>query len=152
MCNDNHMVFIKCIKCREDKEDKEYSLWRGKLNKTCKTCRSINNDWYQNDIDSRKTNAKIYYQRIKNKVARYRSDLRLNRKYNLTRSQWNDMFAKQNGLCGICDTKMENPVVDHDHKTGKVRGLLHKKCNLRLEVIEDEHFKLKAQNYLDSMK
>lgn len=40
----------------------------------------------------------------------------------------------QGGLCGICrlpidlSTKGEG-VVDHDHKTGEIRGVLHRSCN-----------------------
>lgn len=40
----------------------------------------------------------------------------------------------QNGLCGICqlpiDTTIKGEgVVDHDHKTGEIRGILHRSCN-----------------------
>lgn len=40
----------------------------------------------------------------------------------------------QGGLCGICrlpiDTTIKGEgVVDHDHKTGEIRGILHRSCN-----------------------
>lgn len=42
--------------------------------------------------------------------------------------------VNQNGLCGICqqpiDTTIKGEgVVDHDHKTGEIRGILHRSCN-----------------------
>ncbi len=40
--------------------------------------------------------------------------------------------------------------VDHNHKTGKVRGLLCRICNLKLHAIEDVGFAGKAQLYLKS--
>lgn len=146
------MVIIKCKRCKLDKSENEFRLWRNRRNKWCDQCRLRNNKWYSQDINSRKTKAKLYYQRTKNKVAEYRSNLRLDRKYSLTREEWNDMFTKQKGLCGICKLEMKKPCVDHNHKNGKVRGLLHRECNLKLQSIENVIFLKNAQSYLDSLK
>ena len=42
------------------------------------------------------------------------------------------------------------PVVDHNHKTGKIIGILHSKCNSDLAVVENngEEWIQKASNYL----
>ena len=42
------------------------------------------------------------------------------------------------------------PVIDHDHKTGEIRGVLHGKCNIDLAVIENnsEEWIQKAKKYL----
>jgi len=42
------------------------------------------------------------------------------------------------------------PVVDHDHKTGKIIGILHSKCNSDLAVEENngEEWIQKARKYL----
>ncbi len=144
---------IKCRLCRKSKEIGEYALFRGKLNKSCKDCRTKNNLWYKKDLDGRKTKAKEYYQRIKNKVAQYRSDLRLDRKYSLTRKLWNEMLEKQENCCKICRASFLKlkPCVDHNHETGKVRALLCRRCNLDLQVIENTEFAEKAKSYLESM-
>jgi hypothetical protein len=54
--------------------------------------------------------------------------------YRLTREQWQVIYNKQNGRCAICGKSQDKLgytlQVDYDHISGKVRGLLCKKCNL----------------------
>lgn len=60
-------------------------------------------------------------------------------KYNLTFEQVETMIEAQAGLCGICCEPMKpgrDTNVDHDHATGRVRGLLCRVCNTRLGRIE----------------
>ena len=49
------------------------------------------------------------------------------------------MLAEQNGVCWICGGKSgkKRLAVDHDHKTGEVRGLLCKRCNRMLGYYRD---------------
>ena len=64
---------------------------------------------------------------------------KLVKKYGITLEDYNRLVAEQKGVCFICG---EPPVngdslcVDHDHATGEVRGLLCRKHNLALGVIE----------------
>lgn len=55
-------------------------------------------------------------------------------KYGLTTEQFNTMLALQNEQCAICGKPFgdERRVIDHDHVTGKVRGIVHNHCNLML--------------------
>lgn len=50
--------------------------------------------------------------------------------------KYNELFEKQKGCCAICgkhQSELEKTLhVDHDHKTGKVRGLLCQRCNQAL--------------------
>ncbi|MEH6358729.1 MAG: endonuclease domain-containing protein [Pseudomonadales bacterium] len=42
------------------------------------------------------------------------------------------MVARQGHVCAVCDkgfTKTDGPVLDHCHKTGFIRGALHRSCN-----------------------
>jgi hypothetical protein len=74
------------------------------------------------------------------------------RKYRLTADEYNTLVKKQNGRCAICreaETAQLKGVikrlsVDHDHVTGKVRGLLCQACNLVLGGCRDKVLTLMA--------
>lgn len=66
-------------------------------------------------------------------------------KYGITLAQYNQMLKEQGGVCAICKQpeqmlykgKPKRLCVDHDHKTGKVRGILCQRCNTTLGRYED---------------
>ena len=67
------------------------------------------------------------------------------RRYKLRPGDWEAMFEAQGGCCAICKRVSKNPrdskrplVVDHCHKTNKVRGLLCHNCNLTLGKYDDD--------------
>lgn len=56
----------------------------------------------------------------------------------------------QNELCSICSNSFGKTFdVDHDHKSGLIRGLLCRKCNSGLHYLEDKSFIKKARIYLN---
>lgn len=55
----------------------------------------------------------------------------------------------QQGLCLICSAPMDKPMIDHDHTTGVVRGILCHWCNVGLGFFRDNHAALsKAAKYV----
>ena len=66
-------------------------------------------------------------------------DARL-KKFGITESEYEEMLSSQGGKCAICgggpDTRWKMLAVDHDHTTGKVRGLLCMVCNTTLGRVE----------------
>jgi len=64
----------------------------------------------------------------------------LKKLYGITRRQYDAILLAQGGGCGICGSP-PSPTkdfgVDHDHKTGEVRGLLCDKHNLGLGLFDD---------------
>src|SRR5581483_1565057 len=59
----------------------------------------------------------------------------LRRRYGLTSADVDAMIEQQGGTCATCDAKAEH--VDHDHATGKVRGVLCFNCNQALGNVRD---------------
>jgi hypothetical protein len=76
----------------------------------------------------------------------------LKRTYKITSSDYFKMLRDQSELCKICrqegftmaDHHVLKLVVDHCHKTGKVRGLLCHNCNRALGLFKDSVDTLKA--------
>jgi hypothetical protein len=69
-------------------------------------------------------------------------------KYGISMPAFLALMEAQNGLCAICMEPMLRPRVDHDHKTGIVRGLLCHACNIKLAAIEDVDYMNRAVRYL----
>jgi hypothetical protein len=60
-----------------------------------------------------------------------KSHLRI--KYNFSEEQYNQLLIKQENKCAICKREfIKTAYIDHNHTTGKVRGLLCNHCNLML--------------------
>lgn len=73
------------------------------------------------------------------------------RRHKLTQDQYENLLKRQNHRCGLCEEKfIRTPNIDHDHKTGRVRGLLCSKCNHIIGVVELYSNLLgKANSYLE---
>ena len=79
------------------------------------------------------------------------------KKYGLTYDEMLQILGGQGGKCSICDTEIvlggrtdNSACVDHDHKTGKIRGLLCNNCNRGLGMFKDNRKRLEnAIKYLD---
>ena len=69
------------------------------------------------------------------------------RAYGITTGDRNSMMEEQGGKCAICYSEVEfkqglglnsyTATVDHDHDTGKVRGILCGSCNNVLGRVQD---------------
>lgn len=62
-------------------------------------------------------------------------------RYGLTPEQYWTLYEAQEGCCYICQRatgKVKRLAVDHDHKTGYVRGLLCGPCNKILGHLRDD--------------
>lgn len=72
---------------------------------------------------------------------------------NMTHEYYDELLKSQDNKCAICKTHQQDLKrtlsVDHDHNTGKVRGLLCDNCNRALGYFKDDTSILEvAKNYL----
>lgn len=84
------------------------------------------------------------------KDSKYYYHHHLKRLYGVSKEQYEGMLSKQGGCCAICKRppKRYRLAVDHDHKTGKVRGLLCSPCNLVLHWFDTPELYEAILNYL----
>lgn len=78
---------------------------------------------------------------------------KLKKRYGITIDDYDQMVEDQNGICAICGKLNKHGrrlCVDHDHKTGRVRGLLCDRCNLLLATFDDIELFKKITKYLKS--
>ena len=86
---------------------------------------------------------RVWYQKNKDK----HKDFVLKRKFGITLDEYNQLLKEQGDVCAICGRKerykhhqngeIKKLSVDHDHKTGKVRGLVCTNCNAVLGYAQD---------------
>lgn len=68
----------------------------------------------------------------------------LRSKYGLSAEEYAQLLAKDD--CGICGGDLlpvgglqdRCPAIDHDHSTGKVRDILHRRCNMAIGAFDDD--------------
>lgn len=90
-------------------------------------------------------------------------DYKLFTRYGIKETEYDALFQKQGGVCAICgkpETKkqahklggekvLDSLLVDHDHDTGKVRGLVCMSCNIGiLRALDNKELTRKAADYL----
>ena len=104
-----------------------------------------NRKWREKNRERRKTYQKEYHERNKNKARQYGWEYQLRTQYSITKEDYETILSSQIGCCAICKGKCTRRfAVDHDHNTGKIRGLLCNKCNRGLGLFLDN------PNYLEA--
>lgn len=88
-----------------------------------------------------------------NRAALRQRSYRLKRLFHIDLNEYNRLFQIQGGKCKLCDIHQSSLgvslAVDHDHTTGKIRGLLCTTCNRALGLFKDSPELLdKARQYL----
>lgn len=127
--------------------------------KICKNCKSnYDKEYREKNAECRKAHYINYRAKTKDKKAIYdktyavenyykisprKRNWHLQNKYSITSEDYEIMLKEQNNCCAICN----NPdpgrnhnifMVDHNHETGKVRGLLCFSCNVGLGLFKDD--------------
>lgn len=116
--------------------------------------RKKQNEWRKNNPEKRKAQKQRQIEKngtwySKNKLLyKYRS---IEKNYGISKEEYLEMLSKQNNKCLICDTHeskfKRGLAVDHDHITGKIRGLLCHYCNGGLG-----HFKDNIENMIKAIE
>jgi Recombination endonuclease VII len=95
--------------------------------------------WQRDNPERVRATAQRFTASGKRKVSNRKSHLK--RKYGLTLETFDELLASQVGGCAICGrTDADN--VDHDHASGRVRGILCFNCNITIGQAQDDEDRL----------
>lgn len=59
------------------------------------------------------------------------------KRYGIDPAIYVQAYKDQDYKCAACRTDLPIPHIDHDHTTGQFRGLLCRRCNLGMYIIDD---------------
>lgn len=142
-----------CTRCKQDKPLDDFRRGRGYKNgirSNCKDCDRLRlKEWRRTHPEQRKAQTKRrnekqkkyqsgFYDPDPEKRAIYQlksRDAHLRRKYGITLDEYNALHDAQGGVCAGCRRVApngKNLCLDHDHQTGRARGLLCDDCNSTL--------------------
>ena len=103
--------------------------------------------WQRENRDRYLAGQRAYKESGRKAVSDRKSHLK--RKYGLTPEEFEELLTAQGDGCAICG-KPNPDNVDHDHVTGRVRGILCWNCNVGVGQFEDDVERLVAATiYLD---
>lgn len=143
-----------CKRCGESKPLEEFH--RHKLTKDgrfniCKACAKLKareyyaaNQERMRELGRQKAQARRDADPAGERAKQYAA--RLKKKYGITKEDYDRMLEQQEGQCAICGVtspgwpSIESGTfhVDHNHRTGEVRGLLCSTCNQGLGYFKDD--------------
>jgi hypothetical protein len=124
-----------CSRCNRNRPLTDFHLQRGRPDGRHSWCRPCSNEVQK---ASRAKHGRP------DRKARWNAATR----YGLSAQEHNELVSQHGGKCAICQKVMARPCIDHCHYSGKVRGLLCHRCNIRLSGVEDTAFRQLALDYL----
>lgn len=128
---------------RKETCSKGHKYSQSKTRQYCQKCKNENTKKWRKDHPK--------------KVVLLRRKKHLKSHFDLTEEEYKAKWASQRGLCAACRETLQEkengnrfPPVDHDHKTGKIRGIVHTKCNRGIGLFNDSPERMrKVADYLE---
>ena len=128
---------IYCFKCDNVFNKEHFSIYKnsrtGELNQYC--CKKHDRRFAKNSKNKQEKSNFCHDPSL------YKLDMELQTYYKITLDRYNEIFEEQKGCCAICKKHQiefkRRLFVDHNHDTGKVRGLLCNKCNGGIGLLGD---------------
>ena len=104
--------------------------------KNRKLCTQRTREWREQNRERYNQNRREWNAKNSEKLL----DRKLRKEYGITVEDYKQMLLQQQGVCAICHrppVPHKRLAVDHDHKTGQVRGLLCAPCNNALGLFQE---------------
>lgn len=120
------------------------------------TLRAKHREYYYSHKEQMKQVATEWRYANPDRYRKVRKERDLNKRYGISSEDAYTLWVGQAGLCPICGKELSSPLekgttshIDHDHKTGMVRGILCGNCNRLLGLAREDPVILRsATRYL----
>ena len=144
----NHSRFKEYYQEHKEKEKiRHQKYYKENKEKESARIRKYNQEHKEKSSVRQKRYYEIHKEERNAKARKYRQEhpgitrrWTLKYRYNLSLEQVDELLIKQDHKCLICENHLKEAqrCVDHDHKTGKVRGILCQSCNRILGACGDD--------------
>ena len=132
---------LECSKCKTWYPATSEYFYKSKIYSTglssqCKICiNKHQKEYYNNNKEKIITRVRKYYQKNPDRA----KNQKLKKAHGITLEVFNLLLQLQKNKCLICLRYIDkkNGCVDHNHKTGKIRGILCSQCNFGLGNFKD---------------
>ena len=147
-------IMAKCIVCGvELTDDNWWPSYRKECNYICIACQKQRHKQYRKTHKKEiKQYMEQYYKNHKEEIGQQHKQYDRLKKYGITIQQELNMLEAQGNKCAICDKPLNSLTeahIDHNHRTGKVRGILCGNCNRAIGLLRDNPSNtLRATMYL----
>ncbi len=140
----------RCCRCKEIKQFSEFNRNKRQSDGLQNYCRPCHLAWRKEHYRVQKLTGKSLYL-YRRRRDKDRSN-RLLRTHGIDGEAYESLLAAQDGVCAICGfpetmkrgEHLHRLVVDHDHETGKFRGLLCRRCNMGIGYLKDDPRRLQS--------
>ena len=145
----------QCSKCRHTKPLDQFYINKSRADNHSSYCKLCELARAKSETNKRRKYARIWRKYNPKKVLQWAREASYKKRYKITIDEYNILFAGQDGYCAICGRHQtvlsKRLAVDHDHITGKIRGLLCGDCSCGMGILK-EHNLQKALDYLTKDK
>jgi hypothetical protein len=145
--NSDYCAGCKCVECKKAHSDYQRSYYnlhpeqkKKRNERVLQRYHRFGNQWAKENPDKLKAIQRKH---------------KLKQKFGITPEIYERMVFEQGGMCLICSGPPTSSglAIDHDHETGKIRGLLCSRCNCGLGMFQDDHnILIRAVEYLKIKK
>lgn len=91
--------------------------------------------WYAKNTERGRESGRRWARNNKEKLRA----LRIKKDYGISVEEYNSLIVGAGTLCPICRKSFGEipPCIDHDHSTGKIRGVICRRCNLGIGLFKE---------------
>jgi hypothetical protein len=135
----------RCVDCRAIKDGGQFHRCISSADGLSARCRGCYRAKFGTPQNLARNRAFMAKRRREPDYKRNSTDYKFRTRYGIDLADYEAMLLRQGGVCGICGTAYPGGrravkmfMVDHCHRTGRVRGLLCNRCNRCLGWLGDD--------------